>query len=147
MTLLYARDSGAVPTTAKLAVLALTLGICLAIPLGITAAVFQNTWIDRLALIIAVGGQAVDADPVGQYISPVGRDTVNRDIRAIGADLHLTVIDSDALKTGSSEPLLRDGVHFTAHGGRLFADKIIDRLELVIEEGDDDWDASTMMTL
>ena len=51
--------TGAVPTTAKLAVLALTLGICLAIPLGITAAVFQNTWIDRCALIVAVGGQAV----------------------------------------------------------------------------------------
>lgn len=50
---------GAVPTTAKLAVLALTLGVCLAIPLGIVAAVFQNTWIDRVALIVAVGGQAV----------------------------------------------------------------------------------------
>ena len=51
--------TGAVPTTAKLAVLALTLGICLAIPLGIVAAVYQNTWIDRVALIVAVGGQAV----------------------------------------------------------------------------------------
>ncbi len=51
--------TGAVPTTAKLAVMALTLAICLAIPLGIVAAVFQNTWIDRLALIVAVGGQAV----------------------------------------------------------------------------------------
>lgn len=50
---------GAVPTTAKLAVLALTLGVVLAIPLGIIAAVYQNTWIDRLALVIAVGGQAV----------------------------------------------------------------------------------------
>ncbi len=50
---------GAVPTTAKLAVLALSLGIILAIPLGILGAVFQNTWIDRTALIVAVGGQAV----------------------------------------------------------------------------------------
>ena len=51
--------TGAVPTTAKLAVLALSLGVGLAIPLGIVAAVFQNTWIDRCALIVAVGGQAV----------------------------------------------------------------------------------------
>jgi peptide/nickel transport system permease protein len=51
--------TGAVPTTAKLATLALILAICVAIPLGITAAVFQNTWIDRTALIVAVGGQAV----------------------------------------------------------------------------------------
>ena len=51
--------TGAVPTTAKLAVFALTLAICLSIPLGIVAAVYQNTWIDRLALIVAVGGQAV----------------------------------------------------------------------------------------
>ena len=51
--------TGAVPTTAKLATLALILGICIALPLGITAAVFQNTWMDRVALIIAVGGQAV----------------------------------------------------------------------------------------
>jgi peptide/nickel transport system permease protein len=51
--------TGAVPTTAKLAVFALFVGILIAIPLGILAAVYQNTWIDRLALVIAVGGQAV----------------------------------------------------------------------------------------
>ena len=51
--------TGAVPTTAKLATFALIVGTFLAVPLGILAAVFQNTWIDRTALILAVGGQAV----------------------------------------------------------------------------------------
>jgi peptide/nickel transport system permease protein len=51
--------TGAVPTTGKLAIFALTLGTFIAVPLGILAAVFQNTWIDRTALVLAVGGQAV----------------------------------------------------------------------------------------
>lgn len=50
---------GAVPTTAKLAVLALALGIIIAVPLGIIAAVYQNSSIDRASLVIAVFGQAI----------------------------------------------------------------------------------------
>jgi len=50
---------GAVPTTAKLAVLALALGIIIAVPLGIIAAVYQNTGVDRASLVIAVFGQAI----------------------------------------------------------------------------------------
>jgi len=50
---------GAVPTTAKLAILALALGIIIAVPLGIVAAVNQNTGIDRASLVIAVFGQAI----------------------------------------------------------------------------------------
>lgn len=50
---------GAVPTTAKLAVYALILSTIISVPLGILAAVHQNTWVDRCALVIAVGGQAL----------------------------------------------------------------------------------------
>jgi len=50
---------GAVPTTAKLAFYAIVLTVLLAVPLGILAAVKQNTWIDRVCLVIAVGGQAL----------------------------------------------------------------------------------------
>ena len=50
---------GAVPTTAKLAVLALSLGIIIAVPLGIISAVYQNTAVDRASLVLAVFGQAI----------------------------------------------------------------------------------------
>ena len=50
---------GAVPTTAKLAILALSLGIIIAVPLGIISAVYQNTAVDRASLVLAVFGQAI----------------------------------------------------------------------------------------
>lgn len=47
------------PVTMRLAVSAVMFAICLAIPLGVLAAVFNNTIIDRAALTIAVLGQAI----------------------------------------------------------------------------------------
>jgi ABC-type dipeptide/oligopeptide/nickel transport system permease component len=47
------------PTTALLAVLALFVALALSIPLGVLAAVRPNSWIDRLALSLAVAGQAI----------------------------------------------------------------------------------------
>src|ERR671916_2949121 len=47
------------PTTLLLGVLSLTFAIAVSIPLGVFAAVFRNSWIDRLALAIAVVGQAL----------------------------------------------------------------------------------------
>ena len=44
--------------TATLAFSALLLGLAIAIPLGVLAAVKSNTWIDRTALVISVAGQA-----------------------------------------------------------------------------------------
>ena len=47
------------PTTMTLGALALAFALILAIPLGVLAAMFPNTLIDRLALTIAVIGQAL----------------------------------------------------------------------------------------
>lgn len=45
--------------TGGLAVSALLLGLAVAVPLGVLAAVKANTWWDRLALIFSVSGQAI----------------------------------------------------------------------------------------
>jgi ABC-type dipeptide/oligopeptide/nickel transport system permease component len=47
------------PTTALLAVFSLLFALVTSIPLGIFAAVYPNTWIDRLCLAVAVIGQAL----------------------------------------------------------------------------------------
>jgi peptide/nickel transport system permease protein len=47
------------PVTLTLGALALSLATVIAIPLGVIAAIKQDTWIDRLALTIAVIGQAM----------------------------------------------------------------------------------------
>jgi peptide/nickel transport system permease protein len=46
-------------TTALLAALAITLALLIAVPLGVAAAYRRHTWVDRMALFIAVIGQAV----------------------------------------------------------------------------------------
>ena len=47
------------PTTAKLAVTATLVSIILAIPLGILAAVKQNTWIDGTTMFVALLGVSI----------------------------------------------------------------------------------------
>lgn len=47
------------PVTLFLAVPALAIGLAVAIPLGVAAAVRPNSWVDRLALTVAVTGSAV----------------------------------------------------------------------------------------
>ncbi len=47
------------PVTLTLGLIALTVATVVAIPLGVIAAIKQDTWIDRLALMIAVFGQAM----------------------------------------------------------------------------------------
>jgi ABC-type dipeptide/oligopeptide/nickel transport system permease component len=47
------------PTTAWLAVFALAFALAISSPLGVTAAVYPNSWIDRLCLALAVIGQAM----------------------------------------------------------------------------------------
>ena len=47
------------PVTLLLGVLSLAFALVISIPLGILAAVFANSWIDRLALSVAVVGQAL----------------------------------------------------------------------------------------
>ncbi len=46
-------------TTLLLAILSILFALGLSLPLGIMAAVWQNSWIDRLCLWIAVAGQAL----------------------------------------------------------------------------------------
>jgi peptide/nickel transport system permease protein len=48
-----------IPVTLWLAFASLALALALAIPLGVLAALFPNTWIDRLSLALAVAGQAL----------------------------------------------------------------------------------------
>lgn len=50
--------TGAVPTTAKLAVWSLFFAVLISIPLGVLAASRPNTGVDRAALTVAVFGQA-----------------------------------------------------------------------------------------
>jgi ABC-type dipeptide/oligopeptide/nickel transport system permease component len=47
------------PTTLLLGVLSLLFALLISIPLGVAAAVYANSWIDRLALALAVAGQAL----------------------------------------------------------------------------------------
>lgn len=47
------------PVTLKLGGVALLLAVVVAIPLGVLAAIYRDTWIDRLALLIATIGQAM----------------------------------------------------------------------------------------
>jgi ABC-type dipeptide/oligopeptide/nickel transport system permease component len=47
------------PITLKLGTIALLISVFVAIPLGILAAVYRDTWVDRLALLVAVIGQAM----------------------------------------------------------------------------------------
>jgi len=47
------------PTTLTLGGLSLAFALAISIPLGVAAAVYQNSWIDRLALSLAVIGQAL----------------------------------------------------------------------------------------
>ncbi|WP_251977212.1 ABC transporter permease [Salinicola avicenniae] len=47
------------PITLTLGGLALALAVCIAIPLGVVAAIRRDTWVDRLALLFAVIGQAM----------------------------------------------------------------------------------------
>jgi peptide/nickel transport system permease protein len=47
------------PTTAWLAVCALAFALAVSLPLGIIAAVYPNSWVDRLCLALAVVGQAM----------------------------------------------------------------------------------------
>ncbi|MBF4695544.1 nickel ABC transporter permease [Fusibacter ferrireducens] len=55
-----AEEIGArLPTTAKLAVIAILIAIILSIPLGILAAVKQNTWLDSLTMFIALLGVSI----------------------------------------------------------------------------------------
>ncbi|MFT4118808.1 ABC transporter permease [Bradyrhizobium sp.] len=47
------------PVTLKLGCLAFIIALALSIPLGILAALYQGTWIDRFALALAIMGQAI----------------------------------------------------------------------------------------
>src|SRR5918993_979860 len=47
------------PTTLLLGILSLLFALLISIPLGVAAAVYQNSWIDRVALALAVVGQAL----------------------------------------------------------------------------------------
>lgn len=48
-----------IQTTALLALLSIAFALIVSIPLGVMAAVWQNSWIDRLCLGLAVAGQAL----------------------------------------------------------------------------------------
>src|ERR1044072_6395598 len=51
--------AGKLPTTAYLAVFSLLFALAISLPLGILAALYPNSWIDRLCLVLAVVGQAL----------------------------------------------------------------------------------------
>jgi len=47
------------PTTAILAIFSLLFALAISVPLGVIAAMYPNSWIDRLCLMLAVVGQAL----------------------------------------------------------------------------------------
>ncbi|SFE95983.1 ABC transporter permease [Paracidovorax wautersii] len=47
------------PITLKLGAVSLLLAVAVAIPLGVAAALYRDTWVDRLALLVATIGQAM----------------------------------------------------------------------------------------
>lgn len=47
------------PVTLKLGGVALLLAVIVAIPLGVLAAIYRDSWVDRAALLVAVVGQAM----------------------------------------------------------------------------------------
>jgi len=47
------------PITLKLGAMSLLLAVAVAIPLGVAAALYRDTWVDRLALLVATIGQAM----------------------------------------------------------------------------------------
>jgi len=47
------------PITLKLGAVSLLLAVVVAIPLGVAAALYRDTWVDRLSLLIATIGQAM----------------------------------------------------------------------------------------
>jgi ABC-type dipeptide/oligopeptide/nickel transport system permease component len=47
------------PTTALLALFSLLFALALSVPLGVIAALYPNSWIDRLCLVMVVVGQAL----------------------------------------------------------------------------------------
>jgi peptide/nickel transport system permease protein len=47
------------PTTALLAVFSLVFALTISVPLGVLAAVYPNSWVDRLCLALAIVGQAM----------------------------------------------------------------------------------------
>jgi peptide/nickel transport system permease protein len=47
------------PTTLQLAGAAWLIGICIALPLGVIAAVRRNSWVDHIATVLALSGVAV----------------------------------------------------------------------------------------
>ena len=47
------------PVTLKLGGVALLLAVVVAIPLGVLAAIYRDSWVDRLSLLVAVVGQAM----------------------------------------------------------------------------------------
>lgn len=49
------------PTTLQLAICAWAIGILISLPLGIIAAVKQNTWVDHLSTVLALSGVAIPA--------------------------------------------------------------------------------------
>src|SRR3954451_25014154 len=49
----------ALPMTALLTAAALALGLAVAVPLGILAAIHRNSWVDTLASFVAVLGQSM----------------------------------------------------------------------------------------
>jgi ABC-type dipeptide/oligopeptide/nickel transport system permease component len=56
------------PTSALLGVLGLGVAILIGVPLGVISAVRQNSWVDHLGMLLAVGGVSVPAMTLGPLL-------------------------------------------------------------------------------
>ncbi len=58
----------AVPVSLELAIMAIILSILIAVPLGVLAAIHQDSWIDHVARLFSVGGLAIPNFVVGTVV-------------------------------------------------------------------------------
>ena len=128
--------------TVQLALMALTLAICLALPLGVIAARNPNSWADRGALAFAVFGQAIPNFWFGlmlivvfgvwlRWLPFIGSETivhfilptVTLGVSVVPAIMRLTrtgmidVLDSDFIRTARAKGLQRRAILYK-HGLR-----------------------------
>jgi peptide/nickel transport system permease protein len=110
-----------IPITAELAVLSLLFGLLFAIPVGIASAVYQDTWIDYLARLIAMLALSVPSFVIASalilfpalwwdYFPPLGLEQITEDPLANLQQVLPAAIALGAILTGQIMRMTRSGV-------------------------------------
>jgi len=99
--------AGKLPYTVLLAIASLSVGLAIALPLGITAAVKANSWIDRLSMGLALAGIAIPNFWLGPMLIIVFAIKLDwLPVSGTGSPLHL-ILPAVTLGTGLAALLTR----------------------------------------